>query len=333
MAAGSYITRVKFRYNILVNLGYSPSVTSPWRGGFQIGTNNATGYVRDIEIDNNVFVGNGAISGIGLYAETGSTVENIKIRNNIFQGIVSWGWLVFRDDDVNENGNFKDIYAYNNIIYNCVTDDTPYYENTPNITNYDPQDNIVADPLFVGTGTPPLNYKLQATSPAKDAGISVGLTTDYGGYSVPVGPLPDIGAWEYGSDVTPPNWHPTGLGWDDIYFKNNFRDTVNFTRGFMIAGVPISASGSGLEILGGLEASVDDLNATAGATGNFQGQINTLDADKADLTTPVFTTSITIAGDTTVTAVVGKIVYQAADSSFYGCRSTVAPKKWYKLHD
>jgi hypothetical protein len=41
---------------------------------------------------------------------------------------------------------------------------------------------------------------------------------------------------------------------------------------------------------------------------------------------------IEIAGDTTVTAVKGKIVFQAADSSFYGCRSTTAAKKWYKLH-
>ena len=41
---------------------------------------------------------------------------------------------------------------------------------------------------------------------------------------------------------------------------------------------------------------------------------------------------IEIAGDTSVTAVKGKIVFQAADSSFYGCRSTTAAKKWYKLH-
>lgn len=38
-----------------------------------------------------------------------------------------------------------------------------------------------------------------------------------------------------------------------------------------------------------------------------------------------------ITADTT-TAVVGKIVYVAADSSFYGCRSTSAAKKWYKLN-
>jgi len=42
--------------------------------------------------------------------------------------------------------------------------------------------------------------------------------------------------------------------------------------------------------------------------------------------------TITIAADTSATAVQGKIVFQAADSSFYGCRSTVAVKKWYKFN-
>jgi len=36
--------------------------------------------------------------------------------------------------------------------------------------------------------------------------------------------------------------------------------------------------------------------------------------------------------DTTVAAKKGKIVFQASDSTFYGCRSTVAVKKWYSLH-
>jgi hypothetical protein len=37
-------------------------------------------------------------------------------------------------------------------------------------------------------------------------------------------------------------------------------------------------------------------------------------------------------GDTTVTAAVGKVVFQTADSTFYGCRSTVATHKWYSLN-
>lgn len=276
--AGSYITRFKFRYNIGTNLGYTPSVTSPWRCGVQLSASNSTGYVTNCEIDNNIIIGNGIIAGVGLSASTGATIENIKIRNNIVQGVVSWGWLVFR----NTGGAYEDIYPWNNIIYDCVTDDTPYYEGGVSVTNYDPQNNIVSNPLFVGTGTPPLNYKLQSTSPGRDAGYAVGLISDYGGYSVPVGSAPDIGAWEYGADVDPPNWTEQGIGWDRMQKKVNFRDTVNFTRGFMIAGVPISSSGSGLEILGGLTATVNDLNNTSGSTGNLQGQINAIKASTVD---------------------------------------------------
>lgn len=39
------------------------------------------------------------------------------------------------------------------------------------------------------------------------------------------------------------------------------------------------------------------------------------------------------ASDTNVTAVTGKIVFQSVDSTFYGCRSALANKKWYKLHN
>jgi hypothetical protein len=42
--------------------------------------------------------------------------------------------------------------------------------------------------------------------------------------------------------------------------------------------------------------------------------------------------SIKVTSSDTSTAAVGKIIYNAADSSFYGCRSTTATKKWYKIN-
>lgn len=53
---------------------------------------------------------------------------------------------------------------------------------------------LIADPLFVNAGT---DFHLQAGSPAINAGVNVGLTTDYDGSVVPQGPAPDIGAYEY----------------------------------------------------------------------------------------------------------------------------------------
>ncbi len=63
-----------------------------------------------------------------------------------------------------------------------------------------------ADPLFVSTS----DFHLQSTSPAIDAGTNAGLTTDYEGKTVPFGPAPDIGAYEYHSRPLPLQ-PPTGL--------------------------------------------------------------------------------------------------------------------------
>lgn len=53
--------------------------------------------------------------------------------------------------------------------------------------------SITVDPLFVnGVGG---DFRLKVTSPCKNAGVSVGLTTDYVGN--PVGATPEIGAYEY----------------------------------------------------------------------------------------------------------------------------------------
>ena len=52
----------------------------------------------------------------------------------------------------------------------------------------------------------------------------------------------------------------------------------------------------------------------------------------ATVTTATIGTMVLLPGDTT-TAVLRAIVFVDADSSFYGCRSTVAVKKWYKLND
>jgi hypothetical protein len=65
-----------------------------------------------------------------------------------------------------------------------------------------------ADPLF----TSPLDFHLQSTSPAINAGIDVGLTSDFEGK--PIVGTPDIGAYEYqgggGGDITAPA-APSGL--------------------------------------------------------------------------------------------------------------------------
>lgn len=53
------------------------------------------------------------------------------------------------------------------------------------------------NPLFISTVTP--NFQLKPASPCINAGMGVGLTTDYEGKAVPQGGAVDIGAYEYNS--------------------------------------------------------------------------------------------------------------------------------------
>ena len=262
-------------YNIFENTGNS-------QDNYSLPISVSSGYasavqpsITNVYIYNNV-IDAGAESFAGILISMVNDIEGLFIKNNIINGNFESAAIDFMSDVTPEITNLE---IKNNLYYGTAYNDISYDAGITYIDR-DTSGNIVSDPLFVGGS--PYSWKLQESSPAKDAGISVGLTSDYGGYNVPVGPLPDIGAWEYGADVTPPNWHPTGLGWDDNYFKNNFRDTVNFTVPPTIAGAPLNLAAL---LPSGLTATVNDLNATAGATGNFQGQINTLDASndsKAD---------------------------------------------------
>jgi len=57
--------------------------------------------------------------------------------------------------------------------------------------------SVEADPLFVSTS----DFHLQAASPARGAGVAVGLTTDYLGSTVPKNGSVDLGAYEYPSGL------------------------------------------------------------------------------------------------------------------------------------
>jgi hypothetical protein len=53
----------------------------------------------------------------------------------------------------------------------------------------------VGDPKFVDLSAK--DFHLQAGSPAIDVGAQLSYTVDFDGNSMPVGPVPDLGAYEW----------------------------------------------------------------------------------------------------------------------------------------
>jgi hypothetical protein len=66
------------------------------------------------------------------------------------------------------------------------------------------------DPLFINRTDG--DFRLQATSPCINAGVDVGLTTDYSGTGVPQGTAPDIGAYEFTGGGKGPSHFKPGFG-------------------------------------------------------------------------------------------------------------------------
>jgi hypothetical protein len=188
--------RLHFRYNLFTNLGYSDGLYA--FGGIQfVGTSAATGDLCSyIYIDNNVFDAGGARGLIHL--QSPYNLDHFYIRNNIFTDAASYGWLNAWDllgDGSTPTGTYSYFTLQNNLLYNNANSNAIYYRAGKTISNLTNTGSILgSNPLFV-TGQ---SARLQSTSPAINAGISVGLTTDYYGHRVPQSDTVDIGAHEYG---------------------------------------------------------------------------------------------------------------------------------------
>ena len=116
--------------------------------------------------------------------------KNNIIRNNIF--VVSNNLQVFTGTNV-YGAELYDKQIYSNNLY-WSSDET----------QSDPcglplgEGDIVGDPGFVDIDN--LNFNLNNTSLAIDAGMDLGYKLDFDDNTVPTGSSPDIGAFEYNDD-------------------------------------------------------------------------------------------------------------------------------------
>jgi len=160
----------------------------------------------------------GAGGGIGIEVNG----PNNKIYNNVIYNVVNIA-LMFNDDPIDPNiasecknnilfsstvnhiiwvsdlGGSVDPVLSNNIYWQGSGGESTYYWESAdyNFTTWvgltSEANSFEVDPLFVTNGT---DFRLQATSPAIDNGVDVGLTEDYVGNGIS-GDAWDIGAYEY----------------------------------------------------------------------------------------------------------------------------------------
>lgn len=160
--------------------------------------------------NNSVFIENPDGGGSGYPVYTGS--DTVYIYNNILYVKSYYSILLLNPSKVSSNKYFIDYNIHYPTFWN-----NPYYIGTA-ARNLDyvrstygfDINGMLANPQYVSVNVNDFDLSLQPTSPAKDAGINLGVpyNKDILGVSRPQGSVWDIGAHEYiqmqNNDFTPP---------------------------------------------------------------------------------------------------------------------------------
>ncbi len=155
------------------------------------GSHGRYGIVRNISILNNTFTANrepggSKVSSCAIFLPTGNDCDNVYIKNNIFTGFLEAAIIA---KSQMSGGTLNNLVLAKNIYYNNGNNNAlKTIRFTP--TGISDDHGIIADPLFVSS----TDFHLQASSPAKGAGINVGLATDKDGLTLQN--PPSIGAYK-----------------------------------------------------------------------------------------------------------------------------------------
>ncbi len=186
-------TDVTIRYNLFKNIKTSGYYTE----GITMNPGSSGTTINGFYVYNNVFHGTSGSTdyGIRLVHSGGAAISsatNVRIINNVFMNFNGYSGAPIY---LTGASAFSGLNIQNNIFYNNGTN-APVFSGTP--TNYTNSGNLTANPGFTSV---PNDFTLLASSPAIDAGLDVGLSSDI--LSNFVGTSPDIGAYEYGSNSIP----------------------------------------------------------------------------------------------------------------------------------
>jgi hypothetical protein len=154
----------------------------------------------------NVSINNGRFAAFHLADAYGCNIKNFRIENNTIVEIPTQrkGWDVFWFSDPPLTNT---VILRNNILYvdwfstvanqpGFTHSNNQYYLSNGTVLNFElGAGEFIADPVFVDLANQ--NFKLQASSPAIDAGLFLDYSRDYENDPVPVNAVPDLGAYEY----------------------------------------------------------------------------------------------------------------------------------------
>lgn len=189
-------------YNLFVGLKPSSATEQPWAIDFHVFIGNSGGVDRNEyvcfnnKVYNNVFYN--YQNGVGvrlLKSKDGTThfVHDNEIINNVFFEV---GTPIESDSEPAgtkiSNNLFYSASSYS-FVHNSTTYDLSGFTALNGSNGFVIEDNLEGNPLFVNPST--TNFSLMSGSTAIDAGISVGLLTDFNG--TPLSGDPDIGAFEF----------------------------------------------------------------------------------------------------------------------------------------
>jgi hypothetical protein len=159
--------------------------------------------MSNIAIQYNLIYGNG-LRGIYTLLNAAGAVPVFAYNNTIYNngiGVVNTATLTLKNNIVAQNasGEINTTTTitsdYNDFYHSAGGAFMTYDSATHTFAQWQAHSQdaagISVDPLFVST----TDFRLRAGSPAINAGVNVGLTSDYSGKSI-IG-LPDLGAYEY----------------------------------------------------------------------------------------------------------------------------------------
>ena len=177
------------RNNVFIRIGGAPPTTCGTGDaircyGDTAGTDDFTGLLIH---NNTIATTNQYGIALGVLCTTATVQNNVVSGTVDLAGTFSTGILLTHDhNDWNKPSGTAVVYGGSSYTAAQITS----FEAT----------SISADPVFVSTGSPytALNFALQTSSPAKNAGTTIGsFSTDYSGVSRPQGAAWDMGAFEF----------------------------------------------------------------------------------------------------------------------------------------